>query len=514
MQEAHGGLPRAAGRGKISKNASAGRDPSFLLSRSLVAPAMATATRPASVAAPIPVPDTGAQPLGTPPDRRERPSPERSDGAPWWSAAAALSALVVAGALLPRPELLDAVSGRAVAGAALERPALYTALAPLTTTFDALALLSVRQHIAVIIGALLCFAAWRASRPMRGFAPRGVFGESALGLLFGAAIFAVQAVACLVPRPMAALVVRDPNVVRVDFHTHTAASHDGRRWFDAERVREWHRSGGFDVAYVTDHGTWTGAEAGERANPGRAGDGTILLSAVEAWSGGEHLNILGARATDSLFLLPDEQIDDESMKRAVAAGRRAPVLVGTIPGNLDTLALGVAGNLPGRALGRVVAIELADAAPRGFEQSDSARGRALRIADSLNLALVAGSDNHGWGRTAAAWSLLTIPGWREMPADSLGRAIESRIHSARRRAVRVVERSRPRTIRGAGVLLNAPVVLWHLFASLDPAERAAWLAWTWAIALAWRARRRRRIVSPPLRVVRGRDSPRTPLLVE
>ena len=459
---------------------------------------MATATRPAP-AAPHAVP-AELRPSWSPDDRRaDRDAPSRGDR--WWGTASALTALLLLGALFPRPPLLDADAGGAAVGATLARPALYTVLAPVTTTLDALALLSVRQHIAVIIGALLAYAGWRAARRMRGRTRRGVLGEGALGVVCFATIFAVYAVGCLVPRPMAALAVNDPNVVRVDFHAHTAASHDGRVGFDAERSRAWHRSGGFDLAYVTDHGTWTGATAGERGNPARAGEGTVLLSAVEAWSGGEHLNVLGAAAADSLMLTADEEIDDAAIGHAVAAGRRAPVLIGTVPGYLDTLSRGIGGGFPGRALNRVSAIELSDAAPRGFEQSDSTRERVLRIADSLDIAVVAGSDNHGWGRTAAAWSLVTLPGWRALPPDSLGRLIEARIHDRRRGAVHVVERGRPRTIRGAGVLLNAPVVVWHLFASLEPADRFAWLAWTWALALAARALRRRRPAPPPLRVV-------------
>jgi hypothetical protein len=265
-------------------------------------------------------------------------------------------------------------------------------------------------------------------------------------------------------------------------------------------VREWHRAGGFDVAYVTDHGTYAGAEEGARGNPPLAGGGPVLLSAVEAWSGGEHLNVIGTTVADSLFLTPDETIDDAAIADAVADGRRAPVLIGTVPGFLDTLAVGVGGGFPGRALGRVGAIELSDAAPRGFEQSDSTRARLLRIADSLDLAVVAGSDNHGWGRTAAAWSLVALPGWRALSPEALGRGIETRIRDQRRSAVRVVERSRPLTIRGAGVLLNAPVVVWHLFAALAPADRVAWLAWTWALALAVRALGRSRR-APSLRVL-------------
>jgi hypothetical protein len=46
--------------------------------------------------------------------------------------------------------------------------------------------------------------------------------------------------------------------------------------------------------------------------------------------------------------------------------------------------------------------------------------RIVRIADSLDLTLVAGSDNHGWGRTAPGWTLRRIPGmWRAYSPDSL-----------------------------------------------------------------------------------------------
>src|SRR5437764_10613241 len=54
------------------------------------------------------------------------------------------------------------------------------------------------------------------------------------------------------------------------------------------------------------------------------------------------------------------------------------------------------------------------------------RQRIVHIADSLNLALVTGSDNHGWGRAAPGWTLMRIPGWRGMSTDSLSRRIEDR----------------------------------------------------------------------------------------
>ncbi|NIQ58279.1 MAG: hypothetical protein GWN71_34530, partial [Gammaproteobacteria bacterium] len=62
------------------------------------------------------------------------------------------------------------------------------------------------------------------------------------------------------------------------------------------------------------------------------------------------------------------------------------------------------------------------------------RDRALILAmvDSLDLAPVAATNNHGWGRTAAAWTLMRIPGWEELTPDELSTAIEDRLHRERK----------------------------------------------------------------------------------
>ncbi|HET7458534.1 MAG TPA: hypothetical protein VFJ74_12865, partial [Gemmatimonadaceae bacterium] len=345
---------------------------------------------------------------------------------------------------------------------------------------------------------------WRAAARLRqrraGRRRATALGEGGGAMLLGAGIFAAYSAGCIMPRPMAALAVADPDIVRVDFHSHTEASHDGRRGFTAERNRAWHRAAGFDVAYVTDHDAFGGAERGAAGNPRLAGGGTVLLSGVEAWSGGEHLNVLGATASDSAFIAPDHQIDDAAVERAVGAGRRDPVFIETVPGNLDALVTAerLERSMPGASVARVDAIELSDAAPRGFEQTDRDRARILHLADSLGIAVVAGSDNHGWGHTAAAWSLVRVPGWRALTPDALGRSIEARLLAADRRdAVQVVERSRlapPRT--RVELAFTAPAFAWQIFATLSPADRLGWLVWAWGAALladaAGRLRARRR----------------------
>src|SRR5262249_50495285 len=81
--------------------------------------------------------------------------------------------------------------------------------------------------------------------------------------------------------PMSSLEVDDPDVVKVDFHSHTSGSWDARSGFSVEDNRAWHRASGYDVAYVTDHHASDAADAAQMGNPDVAGNGTVLLRGLE-----------------------------------------------------------------------------------------------------------------------------------------------------------------------------------------------------------------------------------------
>src|SRR5205814_10341130 len=78
-------------------------------------------------------------------------------------------------------------------------------------------------------------------------------------------------------------------------HSHTSASHDGRPGWSVEDNRAWHRDGGYDVAFITDHWTVAAAEQGVARNSYPAGDAVTLLQGIEVSWTGEHVNILGAQ---------------------------------------------------------------------------------------------------------------------------------------------------------------------------------------------------------------------------
>jgi len=420
--------------------------------------------------------------------------------------AVVVTLLVLLSAAFAEDPIRDAVTLASSAEAHLEHSAGYLAIAPVSNILDTLTLLGARQHIVVIVSLIVIYAAirgWLASRRRQAEsdAPRSsIKHEAAYAALYLVAIVLVYAAAAALPRPMAALTAESSDaVVIVDFHSHTRYSHDGRPGWDPADVRSWHRAAGFDAAYVSDHRTVQGAELGIVDNPTEAGQGTMILQALEVGWRGEHVNLLGAnRFYKGLTTSDLRDVDEQALALASLIGNREPIVMETLPGKLDKMV-----PASGRRTAGVRAIELVDGSPRGLDQTRIMRSRIVHLADSLNLALVAGSDNHGWGRTAPGWTLLIVPGWRGMRTDSLAFAIEGSLRQGRE-ATRVVERRVAGELNGGNALeltLTLPVVTWSMLTTLSIDERVIWVVWVWLVVLAarltigWRRRRRLRRVA-------------------
>ncbi len=407
---------------------------------------------------------------------------------PWW--AVGLSALVILSANFAVEPIRDASNLQPVNGVQMVVSSGYLLLAPICNVFDTLSLMSLGQHVAILVTLVVLFAAWRLWRARRrGARLWGEVNAVALGL---AALVAVYAAAILVPRPMAAMAVNAPFsdvLVVVDFHSHTNYSHDGAPWFTPEANRRWHREAGFDAAYITDHRTVAGAEAGLAKNPPLAGEGTTLLQGLEVVWDQAHVNLLGAERSYRGVTDPNlRDIDDSSLTLASLIPGHEPIVVYTFPNLLRHLHPPRGPGTPGAR-----AMELLDGSPRGLGDSRRKRTVIAAIADTLDLALVAGSDNHGWGYTAPGWTLLQIRGWREMNADGLAAAIDQTIRNRKFEATQVVERREANTSNTAWRrAATAPLVAWRMLTMLSDNERVSWLIWIWAIVLvrfAWRRRK-------------------------
>lgn len=436
--------------------------------------------------------------------------------------------IVAAGALASTSPLVDPEKLSVASGANLVYPIGYRVAAPIFAILDQLSLLTMRQHVALLLTVFGLLAVYRAlAKRGRGYGRQRFMGDlRAFGWVFGV-VLAVYGSGLIAPRSMARLTLADREDVAVDFHSHTNESHDVRSTFSLGANREWHLGAGFDVVYVTDHG----AAAAERSaasiapiNPARAGDAIVMLPGLEVVDGGTHVVALaGAFAQEERDARTLDNVRDPARK--VAQGRLTPqivevsdvqhapepsravrqsVVIQTIPAALSHIETAGLERI-GSALS---AIELLDAAPRGLDQSARDRETVLGLADRYDLAVVAASNNHGFGRTAVAWSVLHLPGWRNDSPARLAQRIEQKVLTDRRRAVRVVARrgvslAAPTAL---SLALTAPDVMWDAVTTLDWGNRVSCLFWIWLIPLTRMVMASRRRLRP----VRPRGAARPP----
>ncbi|HEX7977796.1 MAG TPA: hypothetical protein VF461_04295 [Gemmatimonadaceae bacterium] len=377
----------------------------------------------------------------------------------------------------------DAATGGPVAEATLRRAGGYLLLAPISAVLDTITLLSLRQHVALIVTLVLGWALWwwwTRRKVDLAVAPgrRAVRLAARVGIAL-AVLAGVYAVALLVPRPMAALETAGPNILSVDFHAHTKYSHDGRWNWDPEDVRRWHDKAGFGVAYITDHRTFEGAREGWANNPTQAGEKTVLLPAIEAVWKGQHVNVLDAdRMYSGILDASLRDVDDDALRLASLVTGNEPVLIQTIPDDLSKVQ-----TAQGPGTRGVRAIEVVDGAPRGLTQSRLDRARIIHLADSTNIALVSGSDHHGWGHAASGWTMMLLPGWRGAAPDEISRAISATLRNNGRGTTKVVERYIASSEDAALVPFTVPIVTWGMFRSLSLDERIVWFAWVAALTM-------------------------------
>lgn len=358
-------------------------------------------------------------------------------------------------------------------GVNLQLPFSYILTSPISRLLDLLTLLSVPQTIAFFGFAAIAIILMSLSRASQSTRPAWIRLLVTMGAIVPG-VTVLEAAVAFSPRPMARITVQDPDVVVVDFHSHTNASRDANQRFTAEDRRKWHRDGGFNIGYITDHVRFGAATAAAMRNPVRAGLGVSELVAVE---GRYHRIIstimLGLAQADSALLDSKGRL----LPGATASGRK-PVTIITLPNrNLDSITVASLDSIP-----NFRAIELVDAAPRGLGQLDRDEAKVRRMSQEMQLVLVAASNNHGYGRTVAAWNLLTIHGWRDMSPDSVGRLIEESLRRRDLNSVTIVKRLRPRT-HGPATAVTLPVGVFQTLGSLTPAERIVWFSWIWSIAI-------------------------------
>jgi hypothetical protein len=399
--------------------------------------------------------------------------------------------------------LVDVVRPQSPAAASLKTSLLYDILAPLSNVLDTLTLLTPAQYGATFALCLVVLFAPAIIRTLKRPREFRLVSTIVPCLRCVGGTVAIIGLMIVARRPMAALSLQDPDLIAVDFHSHTSASHDGRADFDAERNREWHRSAGFNAAYITDHRTFAGALSAAERNPSVAGNGVTLLPGVELRDGGgEHPILLGADPARTRLTSAD--LEGAIIKPD--AGPVPPILLLTIPGNIRRVP-------PSEYTGpiRLAGIELSDGSPRGMAQTASDKEAILALAEKLHLAPVAGSDNHGWGRTAPAWSVLRIPGWRDMTPALLDNTIRRTVLARSPGTTDVIARRTAGPPSGkVEAALGGVAVGLLMTRTMSLRDRLSWILWSWAGALVSlaRARRTRRELRIRVRQAMRKRAPR------
>jgi len=424
-----------------------------------------------------------------------------------WRVPLLCSACVVLGQLFRLSPLADAVAGTTPEGVRLAYPLAHVVLAPFTLLADWLNGSPARDLQAAAAWALAALLLSRVARWRHGPVDAGArtVREVRAAALFLVLLTAFLAWGALLPRPIPRLVAADADAIVFDIHSHTSASHDGRRGFGAAANAAWHSRAGFDAAFITDHNTTQAIRAWLADSP--RGAPSRLLPGVELSLSGLHLLALGIE--DSVDNSPYRSAWDATgrLLRGLAAGRvpspgatdapvpvdtgvpltTRPFLVASLPEywryhwgtDIDTLVeWGVGG------------FEIWTSSPRGMDFPPALRRQTIARCQRGGLAMFGATDMHGLGYTASVWNVARLRGWRTLDATALGPALVARFLSEGTEANRVMMMRRwlPETAAGAVVAVPGNLVL--LLRTATPAHGAALLAWIWLPAVLTGLRRR------------------------
>jgi hypothetical protein len=397
--------------------------------------------------------------------------------------AAVLTALILGARLRPASPLLDAVTRLPPAGVRLELPAAHLVMTPFAALGDVAACSSLPQALSLLFFLLMLAgpARWAAGQPLRRWFS---WGGSAVLLTAHAALCALAlAWAVLWPRAPSRLAVDDPDLMTVDFHSHTSYSWDGRSWFTPAANLRWHAKTGFDAAFVTDHNRVDGAREARRYSvTARAAGRDGVAAGLE----GEELSLHGAHVLllgGGRFAEPADFAGLDGLRRFLGRSRSSlggPAVM-SLPEyyrhhrtRLETLAdWGAAG------------FEIVASSPRGLDVPDRFRRGVVDLCRARGLFVTGGTDNHGYGSTACVWNLVRVPGWRAL--DPAAREQGVRVVLARDgfSAVRVVARAHSLGTPESTweLALSGPRALWNAARAWTAAQAFAALAWVWAVAL-------------------------------
>jgi hypothetical protein len=374
----------------------------------------------------------------------------------------------VAARVASAPALSDPTGAALPPSLHLKAPWLYIALGPLFALWDGASMLSMVRLRWFLTGVAILYLLWRVV--VFRMSGRGSGRREAL-VLVGAvwALVLFLAGGLLWHRPMIALAGVPPDRIVVDFHSHTAVSHDVRntlmRGFDVQANLRWHRRAGFDAVFITDHNTVEGLGQ-PTSNPARCAG-----IEVSAWRA--HVVLLG----DSVPV--DRNRYNGSLGELLTLLETSDSAYGA----LSVLSLPEYDRNHWNRLDTLVAVgadgfEIVNASPKAADFSRARRDSVVALARRTNRFVVGVSDSHGWGATSLVWNLVSAPAWRDASSVDPCRTVLNRLHTGYG-AAQVVERHHLPPDGPWPLWLTPLGVLWESWRSMSAALLLSWLAWTW-----------------------------------
>lgn len=388
--------------------------------------------------------------------------------------------LLCARALRLPSSLRDAATGEYLPAYRLEFPAGYLLSAPLSSFADMLTYASARQDKVLVAYLLLGF--WI---PWAFLGPRSWKRAGACYALYLCGVLAFLAWAVLLPRPCARLRLPDPDLLALDFHSHTSRSWDGRRSFGPEANMEWHRRSGYDAAFITDHNAMDASlRAQELSRRGWRPGGFRSLAGEELSLQDTHVAMLGNRSRI------DNAAYDASLPGVFrllreAAPRHGGLAVMSLP---EYWLRHPSSRWEQFAAHGAAGFEIVNAAPKSLDFPERLRREIVALCRRRNLFLAGASDSHGWGSAAYVWNILRIEGHASLDPDRLQRAVLDHLREKGFGAVRVVTRVKHEPSPFPWVLLDPAAGLWTMARTFTGVQTLSCLAWIWGLFLIIRVR--------------------------
>ena len=279
------------------------------------------------------------------------------------------------------------------------------------------------------------------------------------------------------------LEVSDPQWRVADLQSHTLGSHDAL--IRAGYNLRWHAQRGYDVVGITEHEDPRGSFYAEQLSAQEGGP--LVIPSVEMVSefGGFVLG-MGLKPGQPLLMGRRSQ---QGYTRYFADNLRQDH-----QGALISLAwLLKAEDIEPLADAGVDAFELMNAGHPDIP--DSVRNELLRLEREGRVRLVSSTDWHGWGGNSRTWTLLRLPGSRELPRQQQVDAVVRLLREGEREEVVPVVAGYQGEVSTLRVILSPLVESARYAAELSPDRLLGW--WLWALVLWLLGQRLRAAALPP-----------------